>query len=223
MILTSIDTSRLMAVLPRFRQALIDEDQSLPLAVLDRIAAHIPDGDLMRLSTEAHHHAQAVELCRSFGLGVLEISPKQGFTWDGTHVAVDLEPSVIIHEVAHFQCAALYRRGLPDFGLGAGPETGLGTAAANAVRVVHGAQADVEEGLSSLLGILWEAQLVQPAMLAFLEQNWLEGGTDPRNIAHFIKMVVCLHSMGLISDDGQPTRSMRQIEDAPFFDGWFSV
>jgi hypothetical protein len=222
MILTSIDTQRLMAVLPRFRKALVDADQALPVRVLDWVTSHIPDGDLMRLSTEAHHHAQAVSLCRSFGFGIRECSPKAWFTWDGLAVAVDLEPSVIIHEVAHYQCAAPYRRTVPDFGLGAGPETGVGTVAANAVQRLFGAFVDVEEGLTSLLGILWEAELNQPAVLAFLEQNWMEGGDDPRNVAHFVKMTMTLHALGLIDDEGHPTRNLRQIEDAPFFDGWFS-
>jgi len=220
MILTPIDSVRLLAVLPRFRESLLGEP--LALDVLDRIAFHIPDGDLMRLSTEPDHHRQALDLCRSFGFGIRECDPKDWYTWDGTCVAAGMEPSVIIHEIGHYQCAVEYRRTLPDFGLGAGPETGAGRAAADAVRVVYGAEGDVEEGLSSLLGILWEAELGQPAILAFLEQNWLEGGADPRNVAHFVKMTRTLRDWGLIADDGRPTRQCRAVEDGPFFDEWFS-
>ena len=221
MILTSIDSLKLMAILPRFRAAV----SKAPLAaqVLDVITAHIPDGSLMRLSTDPLHHAQGVELCRSFGLGLIDCDPQAWFTWDGRNVAIRMEPSVLIHEVGHYQCAAAHRRRLPDFGLGAGPETGIGTAAANAAQVIHGAAADMEEGLSSLLGILWEAELGQPAILAFLEQNWLEGGDDPRNVGHFIRMVDTLYRHRLIQSDGRPTRALRVTEDAPFFEDWFAV
>ena len=220
MILTSVDPIKLMAVLPQFRQTL----SCSPLAerVLRLVTTEIPEGDLMRLSTDRLHHRQAIDLCCSFGFGILDRDPKAWFTWDGQNVACGMEPSVIIHEVAHYQCAAPYRRTLPDFGLGAGPETGVGTAAANAVRVVTGADADVEEGLSSLLGILWEAELGQPAILAFLEQNWLEGGVDVRNVAHFVKMVATLEQLGLIDQSGHPTRGLRDVDDAPFFDRYFS-
>lgn len=219
MILTSIDTVRLMALLPQFRAAL--DDAPLARKVLDLITVEIPDGDLMRLSTDRQHHEQAVALCRSFDFGILECPPQDWFTWDGRNVACGMEPSVIVHEVAHYQCAAPYRRMLPDFGLGAGPETGAGTAAANAVRAVYGAEADVEEGLSSLLGILWEAELGQPAILAFLEQNWLEGGVDARNVAHFIKMVDTLRRLYLVDETGHPTRVLRSLEDAVFFNEWY--
>lgn len=32
-----------------------------------------------------------------------------------------------------------------------------------------------DEAIASLLGILWEAELGQPAVASFLDQNWLEG------------------------------------------------
>ena len=219
MILTAVDSAALTSVIPPFRDAV----SGFPLArsALDFILDFIPEGDLMRLSTDRGHHEQAVALCRSFGLGTLECDPKAWFTWDGRNVACGMEPSVIVHEVAHFQCAAPYRRSLADFGLGAGPETGVGASAANAVRAVFGAEADVEEGLTSLLGILWEAQLGQPAILAFLEQNWLEGGVDARNVGHFCKVVATLNRLGLIDDNARPTRTLRSVEDAIFFGRWF--
>ena len=67
-----------------------------------------------------------------------------------------------------------------DFGLGAGPETGL-RAEADASQDRARRRRDVEEALSSLLGILWEAELGHPAILAFVEQNWLEGGANAQN------------------------------------------
>jgi len=217
MILTPLSHGDLPPLLDGFEQALAAHP--LALAVFRRVTAVIPAGDLLALSTDARHHAQALRLCREFGFGLVDVDPQRYFTWDGQAVATRLEPSVIIHEVGHYQCAAPSRRAVLDFGLGAGPETGR-KAEADAVRTVFGADGDFEEGLSSLLGILWEADLGQPAMLAFLEQNWLEGGMSLHNVAHFLKVVGLLADWGLIDGDGRPTRALRAIEDEDFFAVW---
>jgi len=220
MILTPVDRADLPGLLSGFDAALAAEP--LALAVFRRVTAVVPDSDLLTLSTDAGHHAQALELCREFGFGLVDVDPQTYFTWDGAAVATRMEPSVIIHEVGHFQCAAPSRRPVLDFGLGAGPETGR-KAEANAVQTVFAADGDFEEGLSSLLGILWEAELGQPAILAFLEQNWLEGGMSLHNLAHFRKVVGLLAAWGLIDAVGRPTRGMRPIEDAEFFRLWRSL
>lgn len=217
MILTPLDHSALAALLPAFERGLADEP--LALAVLRRITAQIPEGDLLTLSTDPAHHAQGVELCRAFGFELIDCDPHDYFTWDGKAVAVRMEPSVLIHEVAHYQCAAPERRHLLDFGLGAGPETGR-KAEADAQTVISGMEADIEEAMSSLLGILWEAELGQPAILAFLEQNWLEGGARRSNLDHFIKIVRLLAENGLIDGEGRPTTALRQADDATFFAPW---
>lgn len=219
MMLTPIDHSRLAPLLPEFETALAEDD--LARKVFRRVTALIPAGDLMSLSTDAGHHAQGVELCRRFGFGIVEQSPQDYFTWDGSAVAVGMEPSVLIHEVAHYQLAAPERRAVLDFGLGAGPETGR-KAEADAVQSLFLPERDVEEALCSLLGILWEAELGQPAILAFLEQNWMEGGASLHNVAHFRKIVRWLSEMGLIDDDGRPTRNCRQEGDDTFFTRWFA-
>ena len=220
MILTPIDHRDLPELLTAFRSALAGED--LAVAVLDHITAEIPDGDLMRLSLDTNHHSQAVEFCRDFGFGLMDVDPQDYFTWDGQAVATRLEPSVIIHEIGHFQCASLERRSVLDFGLGAGPETGR-KAEANAVQTVFGVEADIEEGLSSLLGIMWEAELGQPAILAFLEQNWFEGGVSLHNVGHFRKMVRLLHAHGMVSESGHPTPALRQNDDSAFFAEWWAA
>ena len=95
-------------------------------------------------------------------------------------------------------------------------------AEADAVQSLFLPERDVEEGLCSLLGILWEAELGQPAVLAFLEQNWLEGGASLHNLAHFRKIVGWLGEIGLISADGAPTMGLRQEGDASFFRRWYA-
>lgn len=217
MILTPIDRRGTLALLAEFAEALAA--YPLASAALARIAAIIPEGELLTLSGDRGHHAQAVALCRAFGLDLVDIDPRDYFTWDGRAVAARMEPSVVIHEVAHYQCVAPARRRLIDFGLGAGPETGR-RAEADAVRVASGLEADIEEAFASLLGILWEAELGQPAILAFLEQNWLEGGASPRNVGHFVKVAGRLAALGLIDRRGRPTRDLRQEDDASFFAAW---
>ncbi len=219
MILTPVDHSILAGLRAEFDQALAADP--LARAVFRRVTALVPDGDLMSLSEDPAHHAQAVELCRRFGFEILDLSPQEHFTWDGRAVAIRLEPSVLIHEVAHYQLASPERRAVLDFGLGAGPESGR-KAEADAVQSLFLPERDVEEGLCSLLGILWEAELGQPAVLAFLEQNWMEGGSSLHNLAHFRKVVRWLRQMGLIDASGAPTMGLRDEGDDTFFIRWYA-
>jgi hypothetical protein len=213
MILTPIDLAGVPAALRAFADAL--GGHALPARVLARIAATLAhvEGPDISLSERAEHHAQAVELLARCGLGALDAAPEQGLTWDGERVAVRMEPSVIIHEVAHYQLAPPSRRHLADFGLGAGPESG-DKAAGEAVRRVFGVDCDREEAMASLLGVLWEAELGQPAILAFLEQNWLEGGASPHNLRHFVKVCGQLLAGGFIDADGRPTQALSGEQEA---------
>ena len=68
----------------------------------------------------------------------IDAVPATAFSWDGRAVRTRSEASVLIHEVAHWLIAPPDRRALPDFGLGAGPETGR-IAEANAARCVDDA------------------------------------------------------------------------------------
>lgn len=219
MMLTPVDHGTLLPLLPAFEAALAED--ALALKVFKRVTALIPEGDLMTLSTDPEHHAQGVQLCREFGFGILDVDPKSHFTWDGENVAIRMEPSVLIHEVGHYQLASPERRTVLDFGLGCGPESGK-REEADAVQTLFLPERDVEEALCSLLGILWEAVLGQPAILAFLEQNWMEGGANLHNVAHFRKIVRWLRDMELIDDDGMPTRNLRQEGDDTFFARWFA-
>ena len=96
------------------------------------------------------------------------------FNWDGTALDGDTEAYVILHEVAHFVLAPPERRRLIDFGLGPGPDTRERITAEHAA-VLPLLQRETDEAEASLLGILWEAALGQPALASFLDQNWLEG------------------------------------------------
>jgi hypothetical protein len=216
MILTPIAFDCLDEQLDHFAEGL--QNQPLAQMVFMRIAAtkrHVTDPSLA-LSTDPNHHRQAVALCHAFGMETIDAPPAQGFTWDGRSVWVGCEPSVIIHEVAHLQCASPSRRGTLDFGLGAGPETGRRDEADGAA-AVFGLERDQEEALASLLGVLWEVALEQPAILAFLEQNWLEGGASPLNRDHFLKNLAILRHNGLIDAEGHPTKALREEEDSRIF------
>lgn len=215
MILTPIPTADLPAVLAQFHACLPPD--SLAAGLFARIAATVPAADPR--TTEPARHRDAVALCHAFGLETIFEPPQAAFSWDGRAVRVaDSEASVVIHEVAHYQVCAPARRPLPDFGLGAGPESGR-KAEADAALCLPGARRDLEEGLASLLGILWEAELGHPAILAFLEQNWLEGRASPLNRNHFLKMTGLLARHGFIDAAGRPTKALREMDDAAFFDG----
>ncbi|EWY36820.1 hypothetical protein N825_23440 [Skermanella stibiiresistens SB22] len=199
MILTPIDTSDLPTVIERFERGLAGEP--LAVAAFRRIAASIPaDGDL---GDQDAHRARAVGLAGLIGIETLDEAPSEAFSWDGQRIRTRSEPSVVIHEIAHWQLCAPERRGLYDFGLGAGPESGRPDEA-NAVIAVSEEERQDEEGLTSLLGILWEAELGQPAILAFLEQNWLEGYDRPATPAHFIATLDRLRAGGFVDGEGRP-------------------
>ena len=197
--LTPIDRETLKRALARFESYL---PRATPArAAFDSIAATFAAFD-KPCDTPADRRA-ALDLVVSFGIPVIHEEPAVAFSWDGTAIRTQSEASVLIHEVAHWQIAPPGRRHLPDFGLGAGPETGR-VAAADEARCVTDAVKEHEELMASLLGILWEAALGQPAIHAFVEQNWLEAWDRPAAGEQFRRTVGDLLSRGLIGEDGKP-------------------
>lgn len=160
----------------------------------------------------ARHHAEALALAAGFGMGWLPGPPSLDFTWNGTHLRSGTEAYVLIHDVAHYQLAAPERRHVPDFGLGAGPETGA-CEDADRLATVFGIDRDHEEALSSLLGVLWEAELGQPALASFLDQNWLEGAGRPSTAAFFAAMLDTLAAGGFADAAFHPTTRLRSAAD----------
>ncbi|MGH6982380.1 MAG: hypothetical protein ACREFC_14355 [Stellaceae bacterium] len=118
------------------------------------------------------------------------------------------EAYVLLHEVAHWQMAGPRRRRAFEFGLGPGPETGH-RAAADRATLLTGLAREREEATASLLGILWEAELRQPALASSLDQNWLEGADRPGAARHFETTLALLIRAGLVKVDGSPNRLAR--------------
>ncbi|AUN30222.1 elongation factor P hydroxylase [Niveispirillum cyanobacteriorum] len=175
--------------------------ESRTAQVFARIAA---TRDLVALGVDTPaHRAAGVNLARRFGIGVIDEEPQAAFSYDGHSIRTRSEAYVLIHEVAHWLVAPPERRGLIDFGLGAGPESGRVDEANRALAVGQDDQIR-EEALASLLGILWEVELGQPAILAFLEQNWLEGWERPACAENLTDNVEALFQAGLINADGRP-------------------
>ncbi len=217
MMLTPIAMPDLPGALAAFAGCVADHP--LAAAAFARIHASLDkvDGDDLELSRNPRHHAEGVALLADFGMAVHDAPADDALTWDGRAAWVNMEPSVLIHEVGHLQTCAAARRAVPDFGLGAGPETGVNARPiADAAMTVTGVAREMEEALASLQGILWEAVLGHPAVLAFLEQNWLEGGASSYNRAHFVKVVEALHGAGLIDATGHPTQALRESDDDAF-------
>ena len=118
------------------------------------------------------------------------------FNWDGAALNGKTEAYVILHEIAHFALAPPERRGLVEFGLGPGPDT-LDRLAAERAAVLSPLAREEDEAAASLLGIVWEAELGQPALASFLDQNWLEG-LDRSASAHFAAVLGPLRRLGLL-------------------------
>jgi hypothetical protein len=199
-ILTPLPLDALPAILDGFAARLTADPPAV--AAFARIAGTLP-----LASHPADTQAQrttAVTLAEANFIPTLDEEPAAAFSWDGKVLRVRSEPWVILHEIAHWLISPPERRRLPDFGVGAGPESGRKEEADHARCVDDAAQQD-DEALSSLLGVLLQAELSQPAILAFLEQNWLEGHERPAAAEHFRATIEGLVRRGLIDGEGTPT------------------
>ncbi len=194
MILTPINPLDLPGIFAAFRAGLRHDVATQQ--VFERIAATLrlaPD-----LKADLHAgRAKAIQLAHRLNIPTLDEDPATAFSWDGYAIRTRSETSVVFHEIAHWQIAPQARRGLYDFGLGAGPETGR-IAEANGVSCVDNVTKEEEENLASLLGILWEVEHDEPAIIAFAEQNWLELPARPGTPKHFVKCLGELARRGLV-------------------------
>jgi hypothetical protein len=208
MMLTPIPPELLDAALDRFAARLADPAARAAVA---RIRA--TSRERARGETAERHRRDALEMACARGMPVHKPGTRSGFNWDGMALDGDTEAYVILHEVAHFLLAPPERRCLPDFGLGPGPDTTERDMAERAT-VVSPLEGDAEEAAASLLGILWEAALSQPALASFLDQNWLEG-LERSAAAHFTAVLRQVIDLGLVelpaagAGDDQP--SMREM------------
>lgn len=208
MILTPIAPHRLHDLLQRCDAALGDDPAR---AVFRRLARPV-DAERADGSAARAHHAQALHLLASLGMAMRDGHPREDFSWNGTTVRSETEAYVLLHEAAHFQLAAPTRRHAIDFGLGPGPETGARDEAERAA-MLFGIAREREEAMASLLGILWEVELGQPALASFLDQNWLEGAPRQSALRHFSATLAALQAGGFLTAEGRPTRLLRATPD----------
>jgi len=200
MILTPISREELAGTLDYFTARLSDR---LSRLVLARIRATSPD---RASGAEAERHRlAALSFARGFGIAIHPEGTPCRFNWDGAALDGAMEAYVILHEVAHFALAPPERRGLVEFGLGPGPDTLDRETAERAAVLLPPARED-DEAAASLLGIVWEAKLGQPALASFLDQNWLEG-LDRSATAHFTAVVQRLRQRGLLKVERAPAAS----------------
>ncbi|MHB1204770.1 MAG: elongation factor P hydroxylase [Rhodospirillaceae bacterium] len=202
MILTPLAPDALPALLDTFDAGLAEFP--FARAVFRRIAGTLRFCPGLKADLHAGRD-KAIALARGLGIGVCDEDPAVAYSWDGQVIRTRSETSVVFHEVAHWQIAPAERRALYDFGLGAGPETGH-IDQANRAACVDFATQEKEENLASLLGILWEVEFDEPAILAFAEQNWLELAERPYTRTHFAAHLDELKARGLIDADGRPAR-----------------
>ncbi|HRJ60073.1 MAG TPA: hypothetical protein PKZ97_03440 [Azospirillaceae bacterium] len=207
MILTPIAETDMASALTVFAANL--QDRAAAHAAFRRIAATWPvTGGV----DTPRQRAEGVALTHAHGVATLDEPPSASFMWDGEVIRTEVEATVIVHELAHWLLAAPERRPLIDFGLGPGPETTRRKEARAHKRLSFEECMD-EERLTSLLGILWEAELGHPAILAFLEQNWMEGWERPATAHWFADHIDRLLAAGLIDVDGRPATA-RAFADA---------
>jgi hypothetical protein len=191
MILTPIPSEQLGNALDRFAAQLADPAAAAAFARIRATSTERAAGAV----AETHRQA-ALDWARRLGMAVHPPGTRYAFNWDGTALDGDTEAYVILHEAAHFVLAPPARRRLIDFGLGPGPDT-RDRAAAERAALLPIVERDEDEAAASLLGILWEAGLGQPALASFLDQNWLEG-LDRSAAPHFTRVLRRLRHLGVI-------------------------
>jgi hypothetical protein len=196
MILTPIAPEALAGLLDRFSEGLTDPLARRAFALIRATSAKRAQGE------DAERHRQAaLALARSFGMRVHAEGHPCPFNWDGKALNGGVEAYVILHEAAHFALAPPSRRLLAEFGLGPGPDT-LDREAAEKAAGLSLFEREEDEALSSLLGILWEAALGQPALASFLDQNWLEG-SDRNAARHFTSVLRALSQRRMLDADAR--------------------
>jgi hypothetical protein len=201
MILTPIPPEHLAGTLDRFMAGLSDR---FSRTMFRRIRTTSPE---RAVGGEAERHRRiALSLADTFGIAVHSEGTPCHFNWDGMALNGATEAYVILHEIAHFALVPIERRGLVEFGLGPGPDT-IDRVAAERAATVALLEREAEEAAASLLGIIWEAALGQPALASFLDQNWLEG-LDRSAPAHFTAVLQALLHRGMLSADGKPAASI---------------
>src|SRR5438132_454051 len=206
MILTPVPAAALDETLDRFMARLSDP---FSRAVFRRIRATSPR---RAAGAEAERHRlAALSIAHGFGLAIHPEGMLCRFNWDGKALLGATEAYVILHEVAHFALAPPERRGLVEFGLGPGPDT-LDRVAAERAAALPQLEREADEAAASLLGIVWEAALGQPALASFLDQNWLEG-LDRCAPEHFTAVLDTLRRLGMLSADGMPAASIDPKRD----------
>jgi hypothetical protein len=199
-ILTEVTPDALPALLGRFAASLRDRRGIAALRRLTRTSPERASGPRAEI-----HRQRAIRLAQTLGIRVAPGSPARDFGWDGKIMRTGTEAYVLLHEIAHWQLAGPRRRRAFEFGLGPGPETGHRAAALRAT-LLTGMAREREEAMASLLGILWEVELGQPALASFLDQNWLEGAGRPGTARHFETTLTRLICHGLADCTGRPSR-----------------
>lgn len=168
-ILTPIPAGALDDALDRFAARLTDPAARDAFALIRATSAERAGG-----ATAERDRLTALAFARRHGMAVHPPDADCAYNWDGAALDGDTEAYVILHEVAHFVLAPPERRALIDFGAGPGPDTRDHDGAERAATLPL-LEREADEAAASLLGILWETELGQPALASFLDQNWLEG------------------------------------------------
>jgi hypothetical protein len=178
MILTPIPDTQLDDALDRFAARLTDPAARDAFALIRATPSERAQG-----AAAEHDRLTVLAFAHRRGMAAHPPGTDCAYNWDGAALDGDTEAYVILHEVAHFVLAPPERRALIDFGAGPGPDT-RDRDRAERVASLPILEREADEAMASLLGILWEAELGQPALASFLDQNWLEG-LERSASAHF--------------------------------------
>lgn len=122
------------------------------------------------------------------------------YAWDGEGL-VAYRSTDVLHEVAHYQLCGEDRRGVPEYGLGANPDTGEGDLTTTVK------ESSKEEVYASLLGILWKRKLGLDWKETLEYHSW-EGY---ESVAEALDMSQELKKLGYLDENLHPTTRVGKL------------
>lgn len=141
----------------------------------------------MRKKRTTRSHVLILPTIRRLGIPISARSCHKNYEFDGGTIALrarlysqnrldwrtlNRDPSDVMHDAAHWLCAASWRRTAPDFGLGQ-TNSFLWSR-----RLVTYEEATLEENRASLLGIMMELECGEAWKDTFDYHSWSSGGMD---------------------------------------------
>lgn len=163
--------------------------------------------DMITACKRTHSKFTRQTICSLIHTSGLKIVKHSKFGWDGKGNIRDNSTSHLVHDFAHYLVSPPKLRCLPEFGLGASPDSGDPPFPSD-LFVVNIDKSMREEEAASLLGIIIEWVIGMPSGLTWTDHGW-EGHKNYRTVLHILarRRLIDDNAMPLIVPDRFRLRS----------------